>query len=154
MASTTVRYVTNDQRFLIELSGLMPLTVHYAYIDNNLISSSDIKPIGGSLGNQIKTDRNGQVSFEYYYRGSVLADYTPWAEAQKIQANLANIKRVVIGNRSASTLDPNYVSNFLSYTTAVINVNVLTSSHETTPAAIIKYVEVPGQVYHVAGTLF
>lgn len=147
MSSTTVKYITRDQKFLITLSGLMPLTVHFAYIDGKLIASSSIKPIGGSLGNQIKTDRNGQVSFEYYYTGGVLADTTPWAEAQKIQANLAAAKRIVVGNQSQTTLDVNYALNFLSYATTIISVDILTSRNETTPAAIIQYVEVPGPVY-------
>ena len=113
MASSTVRYVTRDQVFTMTLSGLMPLTVHYVYMDNNLIASSSIKPEGGRLEDVLKTDLNGQVTFDFYYTGGLLADSTPWAESEKIQASLAASKRIVVASKSISTLDSDYTSTYL-----------------------------------------
>ena len=148
MASTTVKHIARDQKFLITLSGLMPLTVHFAYIDGKQIASSSLKPVGGSLGGALKTDRNGQISFDYFYASTVLSDTTPWAEAQKIQAGLIASKRIVVGNQNQSTLPVDYQKNFLSYATTTISVDVLTSTNETTPAAIIKYNEIPNIKYY------
>ena len=146
MASSTVRYVTRDQVFTMTLSGLMPLTVHYVYMDNNLIASSSIKPEGGRLEDVLKTDLNGQVTFDFYYTGGLLADSTPWAESEKIQASLAASKRIVVASKSISTLDSDYTSTYLSYATTAIKVDVATGTTFIPTAAIYNYVEVPGPV--------
>jgi len=146
MASSTVKYVTRDQVFTMTLSGLMPLTVHYVYMDNNLIASSSIKPEGGRLSDVLKTDLNGQVTFDFYYTGGLLADSTPWAESEKIQASLAASKRIVIASKSISTLDVDYTSTYLSYATIAIKVDVATQTSFIPTAAVYNYVEVPGPV--------
>jgi len=146
MSSSTVKYVTRDQVFTMTLSGLMPLTVHYVYMDNNLIASSKIKPQGGSIGDALKTNQNGQVTFDFYYSGGLMSDSTPWAESEKIQSNLAASKKIVIASKSISTLDTDYESTYLSYASITIKVDVATSTSFIPTAAIYQTVEVPGPV--------
>lgn len=146
MSSSTVKYVTRDQVFTMTLSGLMPLTVHYVYMDNNLIASSKIKPQGGNIGDTLKTDQNGQVTFNFYYSGGLMSDSTPWAESEKIQANLAASKKIVVANKSTTTLDIDYTSTYLSYASITIKVDVATSTTFIPTAAIYQTVEVPGPV--------
>jgi len=146
MPNSTVKYVSRNQVFRITLSGLMPLTFHYAYMDNNLIESSRIKPVGGSIGGALKTDQNGQLSFDYYHQGGVLADSTPWAESEKLQANLAVSKKMVVANKSVPTLAADFQSTYLSYGSATIKVDVLTDVTFVPTAAIYNEVEVPGPV--------
>ena len=146
MSTSTVKYITRDQVFRITLSGLMPLSIHYAYMDNKLISSGNIKPVGGLLGSNLKTDLNGQLEFDFFYNGGLLGDTTPWAEAEKIQASLAASKKIVVASKSISILDTDYATTYLSYASTMIKVDVATDEKVIPTAAVFQYVEVPGPV--------
>lgn len=141
MASKTEKFVTRDQVFRITLSGLMPLTVHYVYFENNLVASSNLKPLGGVLGDPIKTDSSGQVTFDYYNNAGTVVDTTPFDEAQKIAARLSTPKQLTVANRSSATLAADYQTTYLSYATTMINVNTLTSTTTRQVAAVYKTVE-------------
>jgi hypothetical protein len=143
MASKTAKYLTRDQVFRITLSGLMPLTVHYVYFENNLVASSNLKPLGGVIGDQIKTDTNGQVTFDYYCNGGTVVDTTPFDEAQKLAAKISTPKQLTVANRSSATLAADYQTTYLSYASTLINVNTLVSTTTRQVAAIYQTVEVP-----------
>jgi len=143
MASKTAKYLTRDQVFRITLSGLMPLTVHYVYFENNIVASSNLKPLGGVIGDQIKTDTNGQVTFDYYCNGGTVVDTTPFDEAQKLAAKISTPKQLIVANRSTATLAADYETTYLSYASTLINVNTLVSTTTRQVAAIYQTVEVP-----------
>ena len=147
MASKNSKYITRDQVFRITLAGLMPLTLHYLYFENNLVSAANIKPVGGVLGDPIKTDSSGQISFDYYNNGGTVLDTTPFEQAQALAGKLASAKQVVVANRSVATLDADYESTYLSYAGTLINVNVTTSettiAATATVSAVIKAAETP-----------
>jgi hypothetical protein len=128
MASTTIKYLTRDQVFRITLSGLMPLTVHYVYFENNLVAASNIKPLGGNLGDPLKTDASGTVVFDYYNNNGVVLNTTPFDQAQSLAAKLANGKQITVANKSKSVLDADYQSTYLSYASTVIDVITTTST--------------------------
>lgn len=123
MANTTVKYLTRDQVFRITLSGLMPLTVHYVYFENNLVAASSIKPIDGKLGDPIKTDKSGQITFDYYNNGGTVLDTTPFEQAQALAIKLANPKQITVANKSTSVLAADYQTTYLSYASTVIAVS-------------------------------
>ena len=154
MSSTSAKFLIRDQVFRIALSGLMPLTIHYAYKDLELIASSNIKPVGGALGDPIKTNINGQVSFDYYFNGGLLRDTTPWAEAQKYESMLATPKAIVVSNRSSASLDPLWSTTHLSVASTTITVDVLTNNTYKPTAAVYNYIEVPGPVITVEHTSY
>ena len=143
MASKNAKFLTRDQVFRITLSGLMPLTVHYVYFENNLVASSNLKPLGGVIGDQIKTDTNGQVTFDYYCNGGTVVDTTPFDEAQKLAAKITTPKQLTVANRSSATLTADYQTTYLSYASTLINVNTLVSTTTRQVAAIHQTVEVP-----------
>lgn len=146
MSSSTVKHVARDQVFTMTVSGLMPLTIHYVYMDNNIIASSKIKPQGGNIGDPLITDRNGQVIFNFYYDGGILSDSTPWAESEKIQASLVASKKIVVASKNIASLDADYTSTYLSFSSTTIRVDVVTSTTFIPTAAIYQTVEVPGPV--------
>jgi hypothetical protein len=136
MATKTVKYLTRDQVFNISLSGLMPLTVHYVYFENNLVAASNIKPLGGVLGDPVKTDRNGQVSFDYYHNGGTLLDTTPFEQAQALAIKLANPKQITVANKSTAILDADYQTTYLSYASTTIKVSTTTEPKTVAVAPI------------------
>lgn len=143
MASKTAKYLTRDQVFRISLSGLMPLTTHYMYYENNLVASTNLKPVGGNLGDPLKTDASGMISFDYYNNGGVQLDTTPFEQALNLSTRLLNPKQVTIANQSVATLPADYASLFLSYATTSIRVETLTSETTTPVDAIYQTVEIP-----------
>lgn len=143
MASKTLKYLSRDQVFRITLSGLMPLTVHYMYYENNLVASSNIKPVGGNLGDPIKTDASGMISFDFYCNGGVQLDTTPYEQALSLSTKLVNPKQVTVANMSVATLPEGYETTFLSYASTMIRVETTTSETTVSVAAVIDYVENP-----------
>lgn len=143
MASKSAKYLTRDQVFRISLSGLMPLTTHYMYYENNLVAATDVKPVGGNIGDPLKTDASGMVSFDYYNNGGVQLDTTPFEQAIALSTRLLNPKQIVVANRSANTLPADYTSTFLSYAATTIRVDTLTTESTASVDAIFKTVEIP-----------
>lgn len=143
MASKTSKYLTRDQVFRITLSGLMPLTTHYVYYENIIVAASNIKPVGGNLGDPVKTDASGQVAFDFYLNGGVVLDTTPFEQAQNLAGRLATPKQITVANKNAYTLDSSYTTTYLSYATTLIAVNTTTDTRTASVAAIYQTVEVP-----------
>ena len=121
----TIKFITRDQAFRIDLNGLMPLTYHYVYFEGQLVSSSNLKPVGGNLGDAIKTDQSGMVSFDYYNNAGTVLDTTPFEQAQRIAGTFASTKQIVVANRTAATLAADFRDTYLSYAVTTINVNVV-----------------------------
>jgi hypothetical protein len=143
MATTNSKYLTRDQVFRVTLSGLMPLTTHYVYYENNLVASSNIKPVGGSMGDPVKTDRSGQVAFDYYNNGGVVLDTTPFEQAQNLATKLSNPKQITVANISTSVLPANYTTTYLSYASTMVAVNTTTKTTTVAVAAIYQTIETP-----------
>lgn len=143
MASKNSKYVARDQVFTITLAGLMPLTTHYVYYENNLVVSTNIKPLGKMLGDPVKTDSNGQVVFDYYVNGGTILDTTPFEQAQNLATKLVSSKQITVANKSTATLPADFQTTYLSYASVMIGVNVTTTETTDTVAAIYKTVEVP-----------
>lgn len=121
----TIKYLTRDQVFRIDLNGLMPLTYHYVYFEGQLVPSSNLKPIGGNIGDAIKTDENGMVSFDYYNNAGTVLDTTPYEQAQKLAGAFASTKQIVVANRSSATLAADFRDTYLSYAVTTINVSII-----------------------------
>ena len=143
MASKSSKYVARDQLFELSVSGLMPLTTHYLYFENNLVLAQNIKPFTKKLGDPIITDNNGQAFVSFYFNGGTVLDTTPFEQAQSLATKLASAKQIVIANKSVATLPDDYAETYLSYAIATIGVNITTQETTESVAAIFKTVEVP-----------
>ena len=122
--TTYVNFITRDQVFNMSITGLMPHTVHYLYVETKLQPASVCKPYGKKLGDPIITDENGQVQFDYYYSSGLAAGDTLLSTAQQQAASIAGTKSLVVGNQSVATLPTDYLKTFLSSATSFIVVTV------------------------------
>lgn len=118
--TTYVNFITRDQVFNIKLTGLMPRTVHYLYVETKLQPASVCKPYGKNLGDALITDDNGQLTFDYYYSSGLGTADTLLATAQQQAASIAGNKQIVVGNQSVATLPSDYLKTFLSSATSSI----------------------------------
>ena len=60
-------YALKDDLLEFGFAGLLPSTIHYVYIDGQSVSSSFLVPEGGIVGDQLISDDNGNLNFEYFY---------------------------------------------------------------------------------------
>lgn len=139
MSSTTtvnkinpvVFFVSREQVFTFNLSGLLPLSQHYMYFERQAVSSTKIKPLGGSLGDPIKTDADGKVTFDYYYSSDLPAERTPIERVQRMTELVAGNKEVVVTTINQSSLPSNYKDTALSvYTTSIVLNTYIPPSNE------------------------
>lgn len=101
----TVKIVARDRVVPFQFAGLLPLTKHYLYVDTERIPSGVIKPYGGLLGDDLITDENGRLVFEYYYVTGAF-DVTNRDQATMVnRSRVAKRRRYVICNTYAATLD-------------------------------------------------
>ena len=120
-----VKFAAREQAFRITLTGLLPLTFHWLYLEGQLVSNSKVKPVGGTIGSTIKTDASGTARFDYYYDTGLPLATTPFEEAQNLQTLVAGDKQIVIANKSITTLDSNYRETYFSYAISSIKVEVV-----------------------------
>lgn len=118
--TTYVNFITRDQVFAITLTGLMPRTVHYLYVESQLQPASVCKPAGKNLGDTLISDNNGKLVFDYYYSSGLGTGDTLLATAQAQAASIAGTKMIVVGNQSVATLPSDYKKTFLSSGTSSI----------------------------------
>jgi hypothetical protein len=118
-------FLTRDQSFEINVSGLLPLSYHYFYRERGLVDSSLLKPVGGKLGDPLITDDNGTLTFTYYYDSGITTDVpSEVEEANRQAASVATVKELVLTNINADTLPANFESASLSYWIGHIEVQV------------------------------
>jgi hypothetical protein len=90
-------FINKQEGFNISINGLIPNSVHYLFLENNKVLSTDIKPAGGKIGDSIYTDANGMASFTYYYKtGVTTADSV--SKYNEILQRLSGDKTLVLVN--------------------------------------------------------
>lgn len=119
-----VQFTSREQVFRIAVNGLQPMTIHNFYFERQLVDSSKLKPVGGKLGDTLKTDGDGYVEFDYYYDSGLGSAETPLEQAQKQANAVAGVKEVILTTLSVAKLPDNYDSLALSYFRSHIRVQV------------------------------
>lgn len=127
MPTTTnprIYFLSREQVFRIEASGLQPLTYHSFYFERQKVAANLCKPQGGKLGDLLESDSDGKIVFDYYYSSGLSADATPLERAQQ-QANLAaGNKEVVLATVTSNTLSDTFKQSCLSYFVSHILIQV------------------------------
>jgi hypothetical protein len=128
MATITKRapriiFVSREQVFRFNISGLLPNTVHNMYFERQKVDSSFIKPLSGSLGDQLKSDENGKLVFDFYFQTGLPAAETTIEQAQEKATLLAGKKEVVVASVSDSVL-PSSSDSVLSSFSTIIDVQI------------------------------
>lgn len=117
---TRVTFLSREQRFRFVVNGLMPSTFHYAYLERSIVNNNLIKPLGGNLGDPLKTDSEGALVFDYFYSVNLPTTTSLLDQAQAAAALVSGDKEFVVGNISGATLPLDYKNTFLSYWSTII----------------------------------
>ncbi len=123
-------FVVRDQAFNISVSGLLPLTYHYLYFENKLVSNTQFKPIGGKLGDPLISDSNGKLELVYYYTSNLPNLTTELSEYYSLINSLAGKKQLVIANINQAVLATSYVTDAFSYAVDYINIEAYRPTEE------------------------
>jgi hypothetical protein len=123
-----VSFTAREQVFRVDIKGLRPSTPHYMYFERRLVSASNIKPLGGSLGGALVTDTSGNLVFDFYYQADLPPSTSPVQELQRAASLVAGVKEVVVSNINESTLPSDYALSSSSYFAGYIGISVLTTS--------------------------
>lgn len=116
-------FLAREQVFRFTLSGLMPSTVHQFYFERQRVASSKLKPSGGKLGDALKTDIDGKITFDYFYDSGISPESSV-EKAQQQAALVAGNKEVVLTNINTSSLSEGFQTTSLSYFRGHIRINV------------------------------
>jgi hypothetical protein len=105
MATITKRtpriiFVSREQVFRFTISGLLPMTVHNMYFERQKVDPFSIKPLSGSLGDQLKTDENGKLVFDFYFQTGLPAAETTVEQAQEKAVLLSGRKQIIVASIS------------------------------------------------------
>lgn len=117
-------FTVRDQVFNVVVYGLKPSTVHNCYFERNKVAANKIKPKNGQLGNQLITDENGSVSFDFYYESGLGTEATELNQAQQRAANLAGVKELIVTDSTTATLPIGYEETAGSIFVTQINISV------------------------------
>jgi hypothetical protein len=129
MATITKRtprivFVSREQVFRFNIYGLLPMTIHNMYFERQKISASYIKPLSGSLGDQLKSDENGKLVFDFYFQTGLPAAETTVEQAQEKAVLLSGRKQVIVASIS-DEIFPSSIESILSLYETNINVQVV-----------------------------
>ena len=119
-----VIFISREQVFRFAVNSLQPMTIHNFYFERQLVNASKLKPVGGKLGDALKTDADGYVEFDYYYDSGLSGGTTPLEQAQAAAVTVAGNKEVILTTLGTSSLPDNYDSLALSYFRSHIRVQV------------------------------
>lgn len=114
MALKTVA-VSRDAAFPIVVTGLLPKTRHYLYVDSQRVPAEQIKPYGGLCGDPIITDENGSLNIEYFHITGSFDVTTREMSSVVNQARVYKKRQYVICNVNASSIDDTTRSSARSY---------------------------------------
>jgi hypothetical protein len=117
-------FVSREQVFRFNISGLLPMTIHNVYFERQKINSSYIKPLSGSLGDQLKSDENGKLVFDFYFQTGLPAAETTVEQAQEKATLISGRKQVIVASIS-DEIFPSISDSILSLYSTSIDVQVV-----------------------------
>lgn len=115
-------YLAREQAFNITVNGLLPLTYHYLFYEGDKVDTDLYKPLGGKLADPLISDRDGKLSFVYYFTSNLPEYTTELTEYYTFINNLAGRKELVIANITDETLPSNYQTTAFSYAVTYITI--------------------------------
>lgn len=123
--TSQILFVSRDQSFDINVTGLLPATYHYAYFEGRKVAANQIRPLSGKLGDPLITDANGTLNFVYYYStGLSDAPVTSLDAFYAATNSLAGSKEFVVANINTTTLPDNYIDTCTSHSKSIIQVSI------------------------------
>ncbi len=117
-------FISREQVFRFNISGLLPLTIHNIYFERQKVDPFSIKPLSGSLGDQLKSDKNGKLVFDFYFQTGLPAAETTVEQAQEKATLISGRKKVVVASIANQVL-PASSDTILSFFSTDIEVQVV-----------------------------
>jgi len=109
-------YVIKQQAFTVVVTGLMPLTLHNVFFENQKVAANKIKPLNQAIGTSLYTDVNGRAEFVFYYESDIVASTTAERYNEMIQRVGGDKELVVINTpNSVTELSSTYTSQYTSF---------------------------------------
>jgi hypothetical protein len=118
-----VIFISREQVFRFSISGLLPLTIHNMYFERDKVDPFSIKPLSGSLGDQLKSDENGKLVFDFYFQTGLPAAETTVEQAQEMASTHSRKKQVIVASISDQVF-PTTVESILSIYSTTIDIQV------------------------------
>lgn len=121
-----VAFINREKTFTVNISGLLPLTYHYVYLEDNKVAADKLKPFGGDFGDLLKSKADGSLKFDFLYDTGLPESVKSISDAEKETALFSRDGglRLVVTNLSAATLPTNYTKSSLSYFPITIKTSV------------------------------
>lgn len=94
-------YILNEQQITLTVPGLKPNTKHLFYFDG-VDSSSDCAPQYGKIGSDLFSDENGELTFTFFYRSSIVAT-TDFKSELSDNDKIAGVKKIVVASSDDSS---------------------------------------------------
>jgi hypothetical protein len=94
--------IKNEQDRQVTITGLLPNTKHYVYVDSQKVSSTVLKPKNGVLGEELITSENGVLEFTYY---EVFGAFTATSREQLQEINTSRelkVSTMIVSNVDTS----------------------------------------------------
>jgi len=123
-------FVVRDQAFNVTVNGLLPLTYHYLYFENKLVSNTQFKPIGGRLGDPLISDASGKLEIVYYYTSNLPDLTTELSEYYSLINSLAGKKQLIVANINQAQLANSYQTDAFSHAVSYINIEAYRPTEE------------------------
>ncbi len=117
-------FISREQVFRFNLSGLLPMTIHNMYFERQKVDPMFVKPLSGSLGDPLKTDENGKLVFDFYFQTGLPAAETTVEQAQEKATLFSGRKQVIVASIS-DDIFPASSDSILSLYRTVIDVQVI-----------------------------
>ncbi len=120
-----IYFTTREQLFTITVYGLLPFTIHNLYFERRKVDSAKVRPLGGTLGDALKTDKDGSITIEFFYDTGITSEAVAFEQSQQKVNSVVGIKEIVLASRTDEDLPLDYKLSTLSYFTSAIDVQVL-----------------------------
>jgi hypothetical protein len=86
-------YYFESQKFKLKATGLKPLTTHSFILENKDLTSK-CRPLGGNLGDPLVTDRQGTITFEFFFDADLNIPTSTFALINKMAGSVAGPKTI------------------------------------------------------------
>lgn len=107
--------VSRDGVYPMSVSGLIPNTVHYVYVDSQRVPAEYLKPYGGLCGDPLITDDSGSIRFDYFHVTGSFEVATREISNVVDNARIAKKRLYAICNINASSIDETTQTSARSY---------------------------------------
>lgn len=107
--------VCRDTVYPLTVSGLLPNTRHYLYVDSQRVPAEQIKPYGKLCGDYLISNESGSITFEYFHKTGSFEATTREMKRIVDEARVYKKRQYVVCNVNASFINEETETSARSY---------------------------------------